>query len=71
MIVDSGTVVGGIAPEHGAEVAQLTRSIVGSVRRLYGWEPGASNRSLFNVVVPFVKTALVGCVRGDGATAAR
>jgi hypothetical protein len=44
------------------EVFQQTRSIVGSVRRLYevGSPVPASLILLFSVVVPFVKTALVG-----------
>jgi len=44
------------------EVFQQTRSIVGSVRRLYevGSPVPATLILLFSVVVPFVKTALVG-----------
>ena len=44
------------------EVFQQTRSIVGSVRRLYevGSPVPATMILLFSVVVPFVKTALVG-----------
>ena len=44
------------------EVFQQTRSIVGSVRRLYevGSPVPATLILLFSVVVPFIKTALVG-----------
>jgi uncharacterized paraquat-inducible protein A len=44
------------------EVFQQTRSIVGSVRRLYevGSPVPATLILLFSVVVPFLKTALVG-----------